>query len=55
MSVTDMGSTILLKEYKIPEGNRPPKVKPVVNLINLRPDEKIRSINLQQTSQRLRV
>ncbi len=44
MFVTDMGQLYWLKVYKIPEGNRTAKGKAVVNLINLRADEKIMSI-----------
>ena len=41
MFVTNMGQLYWLKVYKIPEGSRTAKGKTVVNLINLRPDEKI--------------
>jgi len=44
MFVTDMGQLYWLKVYKIPEGSRTAKGKAVVNLINLRADEKIMSI-----------
>jgi DNA gyrase subunit A len=44
MFVTDMGQLYWLKVYRIPEGSRIAKGKAVVNLINLRPDEKIMSI-----------
>ncbi|HHS92536.1 MAG TPA: DNA gyrase subunit A [Campylobacterales bacterium] len=44
MFVTDMGQLYWLKVYKIPEGSRTAKGKAVVNLINLKPDEKIMSI-----------
>ena len=44
MFVTDMGQLYWLKVYKIPEGSRTAKGKAVVNLINLRPNEKIMSI-----------
>ena len=44
MFVTDMGQLYWLKVYRIPEGSRTAKGKAVVNLINLRPDEKIMSI-----------
>ncbi len=44
MFVTDMGQLYWLKVYKIPEGSRTAKGKAVVNLINLRKDEKIMSI-----------
>jgi DNA gyrase subunit A len=39
-----MGQLYWLKVYRIPEGSRVAKGKAVVNLINLRPDEKIMSI-----------
>ena len=42
--VTDRGQLHWLKVYKIPEGSRIAKGKAVVNLVNLMPDEKIRSI-----------
>ena len=41
MFVTNMGQLYWLKVYKIPEGSRTAKGKAVVNLINLRPDEKL--------------
>lgn len=44
MFVTNMGQLYWLKVYKIPEGSRIAKGKAVVNLINLRPDEKIMEI-----------
>lgn len=44
MFVTDKGQLYWLKVYKIPEGSRTAKGKAVVNLINLRPDEKIKAI-----------
>ncbi|MGJ0335410.1 DNA gyrase subunit A [Aliarcobacter cryaerophilus] len=44
MFVTNMGQLYWLKVYKIPEGSRTAKGKAVVNLINLRPDEKIMAI-----------
>ena len=44
MFVTNMGQLYWLKAYKIPEGSRTAKGKAVVNLINLRPDEKIMEI-----------
>jgi DNA gyrase subunit A len=44
MFVTDMGQLYWLKVYRIPEGSRIAKGKAVVNLINLRPNEKIMSI-----------
>ena len=44
MFVTDMGQLYWLKVYRIPEGSRTAKGKAVVNLINLKPDEKIMSI-----------
>ena len=44
MFVTDMGQLYWLKVYRIPEGSRTAKGKAVVNLINLRKDEKIMSI-----------
>ena len=44
MFVTNMGQLYWLKVYKIPEGSRTSKGKEVVNLINLRPDEKIMEI-----------
>ncbi len=44
MFVTDMGQLYWLKVYKIPEGSRTAKGKAVVNLINLRADEKIMAI-----------
>ena len=44
MFVTNMGQLYWLKVYKIPEGSRIAKRKAVVNLINLRPDEKIMEI-----------
>jgi len=42
--VTDRGQLHWLKVYRIPEGSRTAKGKAVVNLLNLLPDEKIRSI-----------
>ncbi|MEN8146602.1 MAG: DNA gyrase subunit A [Campylobacterota bacterium] len=42
--ITDRGQLHWLKVYRIPEGSRTAKGKAVVNLINLLPDEKIRSI-----------
>jgi len=44
MFVTDMGQLYWLKVYKIPEGSRTAKGKAVVNLVNLKQDEKIMSI-----------
>lgn len=44
MFVTDQGQLYWLKVYKIPEGSRTAKGKAVVNLINLRADEKIKAI-----------
>ncbi|RBQ29864.1 DNA gyrase subunit A [Aliarcobacter vitoriensis] len=44
MFVTNMGQLYWLKVYRIPEGSRTAKGKAVVNLINLRPDEKIMEI-----------
>ncbi|MCI0500453.1 MAG: DNA gyrase subunit A [Epsilonproteobacteria bacterium] len=44
MFVTNMGQLYWLKVYKIPEGSRTAKGKAVVNLINLREDEKIMAI-----------
>ncbi len=44
MFVTNMGQLYWLKVYRIPEGSRIAKGKAVVNLINLRPDEKIMEI-----------
>jgi DNA gyrase subunit A len=44
MFVTNMGQLYWLKVYKIPEGSRTAKGKAVVNLINLRADEKIMEI-----------
>ena len=44
MFVTNMGQLYWLKVYKIPEGGRTAKGKAVVNLINLRENEKIMAI-----------
>lgn len=44
MFVTNMGQLYWLKVYRIPEGSRIAKGKAVVNLINLRADEKIMAI-----------
>lgn len=44
MFVTNMGQLYWLKVYRIPEGSRTAKGKAVVNLINLREDEKIMEI-----------
>ena len=44
MFVKNMGKLYCLKVYKIPEGSRTAKGKAVVNLINLRADEKIMAI-----------
>mgnify|MGYP000069532645 CR=1 FL=1 len=44
MFVTNMGQLYWLKVYKIPEASRTAKGKAVVNLINLRADEKIMAI-----------
>jgi DNA gyrase subunit A len=44
MFVTNMGQLYWLKVYRIPEGSRTAKGKAVVNLINLRADEKIMEI-----------
>ncbi len=42
--VTNFGQLYWLKVYKIPEGGRTAKGKAVVNLINLKADEKIKAI-----------
>jgi len=42
--VTNFGQLYWLKVYRIPEGGRVAKGKAVVNLINLKPDEKIMAI-----------
>ncbi len=47
MFVTNMGQLYWLKVYRIPEGSRTAKGKAVVNLINLRPDEKLWKLFLQ--------
>jgi DNA gyrase subunit A len=44
MFVTNMGQLYWLKVYRIPEGGRTAKGKAVVNLINLKADEKIMAI-----------
>jgi len=44
MFITNMGQLYWLKVYRIPEGSRSAKGKAVVNLINLRSDEKIMAI-----------
>ena len=44
MFITNMGQLYWLKVYRIPEGSRTAKGKAIVNLINLRPDEKIMEI-----------
>jgi len=44
MFVTDMGQLYWLKVYRIPEGSRIAKGRAVLNLINLKADEKIMSI-----------
>jgi DNA gyrase subunit A len=44
MFVTNFGQLYWLKVYRIPEGSRTAKGKAVVNLINLKPDEKIMEI-----------
>jgi len=44
MFVTDMGQLYWLKVYRIPEGSRVAKGRAVLNLINLKKDEKIMSI-----------
>ncbi len=44
MFITNMGQLYWLKVYKIPEGSRTAKGKAVVNLINLRVEEKIMAI-----------
>ena len=44
MFVTNLGQIYWLKVYRIPEGSRIAKGKAVVNLINLKPDEKIMAI-----------
>ena len=44
MFVTNMGQLYWLKVYRIPEGSRVAKGKAVVNLINLKADEKIMAI-----------
>lgn len=44
MFITNMGQLYWLKVYRIPEGSRTAKGKAVVNLINLREDEKIMAI-----------
>jgi len=38
---TNLGRCYCLKVYKIPEGQRQSRGKPIINLINLKPDEKI--------------
>ncbi len=44
MFVTNKGQLYWLKVYKIPEGSRAAKGKAVVNLINLQPEESIKTI-----------
>ncbi len=44
MFVTNLGQLYWLKVYRIPEGARTAKGKAVVNLIDLKPDEKIMAI-----------
>ena len=44
MFVTNKGQLYWLKVYKIPEGSRSAKGKAVVNLINLQPEETIKTI-----------
>ncbi len=44
MFVTNLGQLYWLKVYRIPEAGRTAKGKAVVNLINLKPDEKIMAI-----------
>jgi len=44
MFVTDLGQLYWLKVYRIPEGSRAAKGKAVVNLINLKKDEKIMAV-----------
>jgi DNA gyrase subunit A len=44
MFITNMGQLYWLKVYRIPEGGRTAKGKAVVNLIDLKPDEKIMAI-----------
>ncbi len=44
MFVTNRGQLYWLKVYKIPEGSRSAKGKAVVNLINLQPEETIKTI-----------
>lgn len=44
MFVTNLGQLYWLKVYRIPEGSRTAKGKAVVNLIDLKPDEKIMAI-----------
>lgn len=44
MFITNMGQLYWLKVYRIPEGSRTAKGKAVVNLIDLKPDEKIMAI-----------
>jgi len=44
MFVTNKGQLYWLKVYKIPEGSRTAKGKAVVNLINLQPEETIKTI-----------
>jgi len=44
MFVTDMGQLYWLKVYRIPEGSRTAKGRAVLNLINLKANEKIMSI-----------
>jgi len=44
MFITNMGQLYWLKVYRIPEGSRTAKGKAVVNLINLRAEEKIMAI-----------
>ncbi len=44
MFITNLGQLYWLKVYRIPEGGRTAKGKAVVNLIDLKPDEKIMAI-----------
>jgi DNA gyrase subunit A len=44
MFVTNRGQLYWLKVYKIPESGRTAKGKPVVNLITIQPEEKIRAV-----------
>ena len=44
MFFTDMGSVYTLKVYQIPEGSRTTKGRNIVNLIPIKPNEKVREI-----------